>query len=167
MNKITKILYTAFLVLTIILAVFFILYTPEKFGGDTKYEPVLTENMEPSIPLGGLTLTKPTNAEMIQIGDIICFKFSESTFIIQRVVNITSEGFVTKSDANEDKDLKIVDSQDIVGKVVFVIPFLGYIVTFAQTTTGFFLFLIIPIILVTLYEIKSVFSEYKLPNRKE
>jgi signal peptidase len=167
MNKISKIVYTAFLVLTIVIAVFFILYTPEKFGGDTKYQPVLTGNMEPSIPLGGLVLIKPTNPEMVQIGDIICFNFSESTLIIQRVVNITSEGIATKAAANEDKDLKIVDSQDIIGEVVLVIPFLGHIVTFAQTTTGFFLFLIIPIILVTVYEIKNVFSELKLPNRKK
>ena len=167
MKKKRIIIYSTCLLLVIGFGIFFILYPPEAIGGDTKYEPVLTGSMEPAIPIGGVVLIKPANPETIQVGDIICFKFSESTLITHRVVNVTADGFVTKGDANEDKDLKIVDSKQIVGRVVIILPLVGYIGTFARTTVGFILSLVIPATLIIVYELKNIICELKNPQKEK
>jgi signal peptidase len=134
---------------------------PKNFGGDTRYEPVLTGSMEPAIPVGGVVLIKPVEPEMVDVGDIICFKFSESTLITHRVARIIEDGFVTKGDANEDFDLKIVNPSEVVGKVVLILPLIGFIGTFAQSTLGFIVLLLIPAVSIIVYETKSIIDELR------
>jgi len=161
MKKKRATIYTSCLLAAISLAVFFILYTPEKIGGDTKYEPVLTGSMEPSIPVGGVVIIKPTNPETVQVGDIICFKFSESTLITHRVTAINDQGFITKGDANENTDIQVVSTENVVGKVIFVVPLIGYVGTFARTKLGLILFLFIPATTIIVFEIRNIFNELK------
>ena len=161
MKKKRATIYTSCLLAAITLAAFLILYTPEKIGGDTRYEPVLTGSMEPAIPVGGVVVIKPVNPDSIEIGDIICFRFSESTLITHRVSSITDEGFITKGDANENGDIKVVSKGNVVGKVIFTLPLIGYLGTFARTQIGLILLLFIPAITIIIYEIKNIFAEMK------
>ena len=167
MNKRCATIYVTCLILVFAIGTFFILNPPEIIGGDTKYEPVLTGSMEPAIPVGGVVIIKPTNPETIQIDDIICFQFSESTLITHRVVNVSTTGFVTKGDANENNDLRIVEPNQIVGKVVLILPLLGYIGTFAQTTIGFIVLLAIPAALIIIFEIRNILYELKKPQQEK
>ena len=132
-----------------------VFFRPVALGGDTRYDPVNTGSMEPVIPVGGLVVIKPVDPGTLKTGDIICFKFSEGMSITHRIINITDEGFVTKGDANEDLDLWTVENEEVVGKVLFVIPFLGYLGSFVRTPIGLILLIVLPAVVLILLEIRS------------
>jgi len=163
-TKIRKILKIAALAL---IAIFFIIflgfYRPVSLWGDTRYEPVYTGSMEPAIPVGSVVVIKPADPETLKVGDIICFK-TEAEYpktVTHRIIGITSQGFITKGDANEDPDQWIVKKENVIGKVIAVIPLLGYLGYFVRTPIGFTLLIIIPATIIIIMEIKNIVKELK------
>ena len=156
------------IVIAIIAIVFLVFYRPVSLWGDTHYEPVYTGSMEPAIPVGSVVVIKPANPETLQTGDIICFKLPEpATTVTHRIFNITSEGFITKGDANEDPDQWIVRKENVIGKVIAVIPFVGYLGYFVRTPIGFTLLIIIPASLIIIMEIRNIIREAKKTKQAE
>jgi signal peptidase len=145
----------------VIVAVFLLFYRPVALAGDTLYEPVYTGSMEPAIPVGSVVVIKPVDPNTLQINDIICFRLSEPPSITHRIANITSEGFLTKGDANEDPDQWTVKKESVIGKVIFTIPFVGYIGYFVRTPIGFVLLILIPASLIIIIEIRSIIRNMK------
>jgi len=158
-RKIIKI--TLLIVIVTIVAVFLIFFRPVALGGDTLYEPVFTGSMEPAVPVGSVAVIKPVDYNTLQKGDIICFKFSGPQSITHRIINITNEGFITKGDANEDPDQWIVKKENIIGKLIFIIPYIGYIGYFVKTPIGFTLLIIIPATLLIIAEIRNIIKYRK------
>ena len=152
-------IYATVLAILVTSAIFIVFFRPESLAGDTRYEPVLTGSMEPSIPVGAVIAIKPVIPDSIKVGDVICFRFSESTLITHRVTSISAAGFITKGDANQDADIKIVTGESVVGKVVLVIPLIGYLGNFARTQLGMILLLFIPATTVIIYEIRNIINE--------
>ncbi|MCD6241513.1 signal peptidase I [Candidatus Bathyarchaeota archaeon] len=162
--KIKKILKTVtFILIAIFLVIFLGFYRPVQLWGDTRYEPVYTGSMEPAIPVGSVVVIKPANPDTLKVGDIICFKIEgeSSTTVTHRIINITDEGFITKGDANEDLDQWIVKKENIIGKVIAVIPYLGYLGYFVRTPVGFTLLIVIPASLLIILEIRNIIKELK------
>ena len=155
------------IVIAIIAIVFLVFYRPVSLWGDTRYEPVYTGSMEPAIPVGSVVVLKPVDTETLKTGDIICFKLSEPTSITHRIINITNEGFTTKGDANEDPDQWTVKKENIIGKLVFTIPYIGYIDYFVRTPTGLILLIVLPAILIIIIEIRNIIKELKKTKTKK
>ena len=84
---------------------------------------VQTGSMKNAINPGDMILVK-SNSE-IQLNDIITFKQGED-FVTHRVIEVYSETYVTKGDANNTKDEPITKNQ-VVGKVVKIFPGFGII----------------------------------------
>ena len=150
-----------FLVATGVAAIIilFFLYRPTVLGGNIRYEPVLSGSMEPTIPVGSLVIISPFDPDSLNVGDVICYRFSDTVLITHRIVYVTSEGFETRGDANEEIDSKIVDKSQVVGSVLFSIPFLGYLGVIMKTQFGFLILLVIPASLMIGYEIRSIIHE--------
>jgi len=123
--------------------------------GELQFKTVLSGSMSPAINAGDVILISKTNPREIKEGDIITFR-EGNTFITHRVIEIINNSFRTKGDANEDPDMKIIKTEQVVGKVIFVIPFLGYLGYFVRTLPGFLLFILIPGILIIYSEIKKI-----------
>jgi len=151
------------IIIAIIAIVFLVFYRPVSLWGDTLYEPVYTGSMEPALPIGSVVVIKPVDTETLNIGDIICFRLSESatTTVTHRIINITNEGFTTKGDANEDPDQWIVKKENVIGKAIFTIPYIGYIGYFVRTPIGFILLIIIPASLIIIIEIRNIAKQLK------
>ena len=151
------------IVIAIIAIVFLVFYRPVSLLGDTRYEPVYTGSMEPAIPVGSVVVIKPVNPETLKTGDIICFKLeSESTTTVtHRIINVTDEGFTTKGDANEDPDQWTVKKENVIGKLVFTIPYFGYIGYFVRTPIGLILLIVLPASLIIILEIRNIIKELK------
>jgi signal peptidase len=150
-----------------IAAIFLIFYRPVLLWGDTRYEPVFSGSMEPAIPVGGIVVIKPVDPETLKIGDIICFQLSESTSITHRIINITDEGFITQGDANEDPDQWIVKKENVIGKVIFTVPFIGYIGYFVRTPTGFILLILLPASVIIIMEIRNIVKELRKQKEEQ
>ncbi len=98
---------------------------------------VLSGSMEPTIDTGSLCfINKHANIEKIKEKDIIAFKLKDGTLVTHRAVEVTESGIVTKGDNNEDIDGNVVNKNNFVGKNVFWIPKLGYVVKAFQSTRG-------------------------------
>lgn len=67
--------------------------------------------------------------------------------------------YVTKGDANEDPDTEKRPEQSVVGKVLFSVPFVGYLVNFAKTKNGLLMLIIIPSVLIVINEIINIKNE--------
>jgi signal peptidase len=143
------------------IAVFLLFYRPVPLAGDTIYEPVYTGSMEPAIPVGSIVVIKPVNPETLKTGDIICFKLSEPTSITHRIINITDQGFITQGDANNAPDLWTVKKENVIGKVILTIPYIGYIGYFVRTPMGFILLIVLPASLIIIVEIRNIIKELK------
>lgn len=98
---------------------------------------VLSGSMEPTIDTGSICLiNKNVNIKNVKEKDIIAFKLQDGTLVTHRVVEITDEGIVTKGDNNEDVDSNLINKNNYVGKNIFWIPKVGYVVKVFQTTKG-------------------------------
>ena len=90
-------------------------------------------SMLPTLEEGDLVVVQPISMAQVSVGDIIvydppCSAIGEA--IIHRVVNIASDGFITRGDNNGQTDQSggiarsPVTQSCLEGKVVFVIPYL-------------------------------------------
>ena len=120
---------------------------------------VITDSMEPAIPVGALILNKETEIDSVKIGDIICFRSMESymygSIVTHRVVDIkTIDGQIaltTRGDANNSEDSYYVVESNFIGKVISVTgedSFLLNAYRVLTTGVGFFTLIIIPVIVI-------------------
>lgn len=140
-------IFTSILLVILILAAA-VLFLP-KFVGMTPLA-VLSGSMEPTYHVGSLIYVKDADPEEVQVGEPITFKISDDTMVTHRVVAIDTDArtFQTKGDANDNVDGGAVAYENLVGKPVFTIPYMGYLAVYANTTTG--MIITVTIILVIL-----------------
>ena len=98
---------------------------------------VLSGSMEPRLETGSLCfINKKDKFESLKKNDIIAFKMKDGSLVTHRVVEIDNNGIVTKGDANESNDLALVNKNNYVGKTIFSIPKIGYVVKSFQSPNG-------------------------------
>lgn len=98
---------------------------------------VLSGSMEPEIETGSLLFVN-TNEKSAKTGDIIAFQAGAAQ-VSHRVVEVTSDGYVTKGDANETRDLSTVTEDRVIGVVFLWIPKLGYALKWLSSVSGMIL----------------------------
>lgn len=90
---------------------------------------VLTQSMEPAMPVGSAIYVKRCDPQALRQGEIITFRLSEATGLVEthRVVENDTQAkqLITKGDANALPDVNPVSYERVVGKVVICIPVLG------------------------------------------
>ena len=88
--------------------------------GYTFFE-VATGSMANTINIGDIVVVKVNEA--FKENDIIVYK-EENSFITHRVIKIDGQDLITRGDANNSED-KPIKSDQILGKVIYVIPKIG------------------------------------------
>jgi signal peptidase len=133
--------------------------------GNYKIMTVISGSMEPSIKMGSVVMVKPVAD--YKIGDVITFgPYSKTkaptTHRIQDIKIVDSQPvYITKGDVNNAPDAREIKKSDIVGKVLFDVPYLGYAVDFAKKPLGFALLIIIPALVIIGDEVKKIINEVK------
>lgn len=94
---------------------------------------VVSGSMSGAIEVNDMIFTKA--CDDYAVGDIIMFVSGKSA-VTHRIVERTEDGFITKGDANNTPDAQIVTVENIVGKVIFVVPGFGLLIGFLQTPRG-------------------------------
>lgn len=115
---------------------------------------VLGSSMEPTVSPGSLLVVKAVDPAALKREDMITFidPANPSRVIGHRIVEIDELNFITRGDANKMNDPEPVPAENILGKVEFFIPYAGYILNFAQTKTGLIVMVLIPVLLIVVYE---------------
>lgn len=131
---------------------------------------VQSGSMMPAIKMGSVVMVKP--AQDYKIGDIISFgkysRFKAPT--THRIYDIkVAEGkpvYITKGDANNAPDQREITKRDIIGKVLFDVPYLGFAVDFAKKPLGFGLIVVIPAAVIIFDEVRKIYGEIKKKTKK-
>lgn len=162
--KILKIIYYIFFGAIALIAVLLII-SILPITGNFKVMAVLSGSMEPAIKTGSVIAIKPS--DNYKIGDIITFgEMSKTkTPTTHRIYDIrVQEGepvYVTKGDANNAPDAKEIIGKEIIGKVLFNVPYVGYAVDTAKKPWGFALIIIVPAAVIIIDEVKKIIREIR------
>ena len=146
--------FCGFLVIIIFIIAIFLI-------ADDNYKILVVQSgsMRPSIKTGSLVIVR--QSDNYKIGDIITFygfeNLKEST--THRIYNIEVAGnnifYITKGDDNNRQDKNKVVKDNIIGKVIFNIPYIGYLINFIKTPIGFGLIIIAGLIII-INEIRKI-----------
>jgi signal peptidase len=139
--------------------------------GNFAVKVVKSGSMEPTIHVGSVVVDKPE--AVYNVGDIVTFGSDTKTQVptTHRIVGITGIGanemITTKGDANNGPDENQTPIGAVHGKVIFTIPYLGYILAFAKTKLGFILLVAFPALLICIEEIYKIFQEVRSLRRSK
>ena len=122
-------------------------------------------SMEPAVKVGSLVITSKSPTYVS--GDIITFKGPGKETVTHRIQYKdypnglqASPEYLTAGDANKTFDTGKVKEEQIVGKVVFTLPFAGYLASFAKDPKGFILLVIVPATIIIYEELKFIRNEF-------
>jgi signal peptidase len=155
-------------VLVLFMAVMAFFLVQSKYSGEVpsvfgyRVYMVLSGSMSPTFDTGSVVFVRPEDPAIIRKGDIITFSGEGSDMLTtHRVVDVQNEEglkFITRGDANNVDDPKPVPAENVVGRVHGSLPYLGYLMGFAQTRRGLIFLVFIPGVLVILFELRNIFK---------
>ena len=117
------------------IAIILLMFSGLSLGGVVKARIVLTGSMEPAISAGDIIITMPITRREPMVGDVVAYQAKRfngenvAVFSHRIISGDLKSGFVVKGDANKSPDNQKPKAPDILGVVIFVIPFLGNILT--------------------------------------
>ena len=94
---------------------------------------VASGSMDPALSVDDLVLIQAKEA--YSVGDIITFE-RDGVLVTHRIAGIQQEDFLTQGDANAVMDQAPVAQEQIVGKVIVVIPYVGKVLSWLRTPLG-------------------------------
>lgn len=83
---------------------------------------VLSGSMAPEIMEGDMAYIRQCKENAVVPGDVIAFRTENDQLVLHRLIEKTSEGLVTKGDANEHEDFSTADPANVVGTLLFSLP---------------------------------------------
>lgn len=138
---------------------------------------IQTDSMYPELKAGDLAIDGPVkDASKLRPGEIITYWTvidGERVLNTHRIVNIFDGGdyliFETKGDNNTSVDPLTVHESEIIGKYKFHIGGLGKAFDYLQTPTGFFLVVLLPVLLFFIFNLiqffRALFEYQGVKNR--
>jgi signal peptidase len=162
LRKSGKVLYwLVFAVLLLVAGV--IAVSGLKIPGNYKIFSVQSGSMAPAIKTGAVVIIKPFDS--YQKGDVITIQdpANPKNTVTHRIFEIKEKNglvsYVTKGDANNTPDTEARLKGNVLGKVMFSIPLLGYPIGFAKTRDGLIILVIVPATLIIYSEVISIKNE--------
>lgn len=101
-------------------------------------------------------------AGVYELNDVITFHNSSGDIITHRIIAVDQSAgnkYSTKGDANRTGDDDFISDDQIIGKVILVIPRLGYLVSFSKTPLGLIILLLVPVIIFALDGLEKVLND--------
>jgi len=153
----------------VILAVVFFFLAPHFLG--MNFFTIYGGSMMPTIPIGSVVAVKSVGASTIKAGDIISFRMGAEAdkVVTHRVVEVSNDSgalsFHTAGDSNAKPDGNDVLAENVVGKVWFHVPFLGYLSSFVTTKLGFILLIVVPGLFIISLEVRTIIAELRLMRK--
>lgn len=126
---------------------------------------IVSPSMVPTINVNDAVVIKRADVSDLNKGDIITFASSDARYlgytITHRIFDVESDStgniiFRTKGDNNNAVDSAPVLSENVFGKVIFIVPSLGKIQGFLSRPIGWFLLVIVPCGCLIIFDILSI-----------
>jgi signal peptidase len=160
-KKIASITYKILLILLLLMMIVIgisVMPLPNNY----KIYSVVSGSMQPAITPGSIVLVKPMTT--YKVNDIVTMRTPEprKTITHRVITKIEKKGqitYETKGDANKAKDSQLLLQQNIIGKVFFSIPLLGYPVAYSKTLPGLIFLIVIPATIIIYSELMNIKNE--------
>ncbi|MFJ8527325.1 signal peptidase I SipW [Bacillus sp. NPDC094106] len=161
--------FISFVLFALMVFLAFIVISSKASGGDPtimgyQFKTVLSGSMEPTFLTGSVIAIEPTkDGSKYQKGDVITFKENETKIVTHRITNVKNVNgkvmYETKGDNNNGPDLKPVLAENVIGKYQDItVPYVGYLLNYANSKAGAALLLIIPGLFLLGYSAITIFS---------
>ena len=129
---------------------------------------VVTNSMEPEIPVNSLIITRATDPNDLQVGEIVTYGRPTNTTLTHRIYEIVEDyndtpgvrGFILKGDALLTPDPGVAMGSNMVGRVIFISAPLGSALMLFQNHFWIVMIVII-LILITLFVLQGLFRTKK------
>lgn len=133
------------------------------FSGAKGYA-VVTDSMVPVFSRGDAVFIKETDFETLSEGDIVTVSFQDgSGYFTHRIVSIDYEAgmFRTKGDASDSEDPQPSMAEQVMGKVWYSVPLLGYISIFISSLNLIKISVILAIVVIILITLTTLIQKSK------
>lgn len=126
---------------------------------------IVSPSMVPTININDAIVIKRHSNDDYTIGDIISFHSTEydpdGMVVTHRIINKNNKGhysstYTTKGDNNTVADRNIVATDNIYGKVMFIIPKLGFVKNFVSKPLNVILLIIIPSLMIIIFDFARI-----------
>jgi signal peptidase len=103
-------------------------------------------SMEPTIPLGSVVVIEPFGPSSPAVGDVVTIRTGAAqpvfTHRIARLVQEDGRAFVaTKGDGNAAEDPVLTPTSQVVGRVAWSVPLLGFLLAYLSLPSGTIFFI--------------------------
>ncbi len=85
---------------------------------------VVSGSMSPAVEVGDVVLAAPQPQEQLQAGDVVVLQTGTGR-LTHRLVGVTAAGWQTQGDANPTPDSDPARPEQVLGRVVVVVPAVG------------------------------------------
>jgi signal peptidase len=133
------------------------------------YKPyiVIGESMEPTIQKHAFVLIEQVDFDDVEVGEVIAFRSAQMSGapVLHRVIDITSDGLITKGDAANIADEYLVTRYDFLGRELWYTNLTAKVYQMCQTPLGFFSLVIFPCLAAV--SLRAVYRLYFMkPSRR-
>ena len=126
---------------------------------------VLTGSMRPNIQPGDVVMDRPMKISDADVGDVITFSdpSRNGVLVTHRIRSITrgpvQTDVETRGDANNASERWTIKTTDPVGRVVYVIPKVGFVAnTIRRHPAGILLLVVVPVLLVGVGVVRRIWQ---------
>lgn len=163
-SRVWNVISTLLVTLVVVLAV---LLVGVRVVGLTPYV-VLSGSMEPTYHVGSMIYVKDVDPADIAVGDPITFRISDDMVATHRVIAIYEDGsFQTQGDANDAPDGAPVSPENLVGKPVFTVPYLGFLADWMMKPPGLYITVTAAVVLIVLMFLPGILQKAEEADRRD
>lgn len=112
-------------------------------------------SMEPTMYLGDVAVLSKTSGDTVRVGEVIQYRKGD-IIVLHRIMDTVGDhggkAFITKGDNNNSVDSEPVVPSQVMGKLVTVIPKLGWLAIIARTPTGLLALIGVPVFILLALE---------------
>lgn len=166
----SKLLNTGGLVvLTALVLPFVVFAVPQLVGAEHSFV-VVSSSMAPAFHAGSAVVVNDVAPASVDEGDVITFEAPGENFggqgdidrVTHRVVDVVEKEdglyFQTKGDANEEADQQLVPAENLIGRVFFAIPLIGWVLDFGGSQAGLLALVVVPSVLLVVSEVWDLYQ---------
>ncbi len=134
---------------------------------------IISPSMVPNINVLDAVVTMRVDAKELQKNDVITFVSKDPTHsgitVTHRIVGVKqtesgSYAYRTKGDNNNVEDQTLVSYDDVIGKVMIRIPYIGYLQQFLTTRFGWLLVIVLPCLFIVVGDIVKLVKTVVVGN---
>ena len=117
-------------------------------------------SMEPAIHLGSVVVVD-RSARAPQVGAVVTFHDPYEGIVTHRIVAVGPSSFLTKGDANNSVDVTGRTSSEVIGSVLFSVPYVGYLLNLLEQPLVFLALLLGAGVALVVGELRTIAREIR------